>query len=386
MNTGNTNQNNQTTATQFEEGKFTFKLDYTKPINDKITIETGAQYLLNDVSNDFTVSNEINGTFIVDPNLTNIFEYDQKVLGVYTTGAYEDDFWGVKLGLRVENTDLSTLLVNTNKENSQNFSNLFPSAHTSYKLTDNISFQAGYSKRIFRPRLWDLNPFFNIRNNFSIRAGNPNLLPEYTDSYEVGSIFIWDKISLNANVFHRYTTDKIERVSTFEDNVNIFKPENIGTNKATGLEVNFKYTPFKKLTFNGDANYNTFKREGSFNDELFDFSADQWSAKLSTKYKVSKTLDAEITARHESSEQIIQGTRAPNTFADLGLRYKILKGRGIFSVSVRDVFASRVRQTTLDQSEYYIYSRRQRGRFITFGFSYGFGKGEAMQYSGNRRR
>ncbi|MDF1695225.1 MAG: TonB-dependent receptor [Saprospiraceae bacterium] len=379
-------QGDQQTETSFKEGKYTFKLDYTKPFMEKWTLETGAQYLTNHVSNEFAVRNEVEDEFVVDENLTNLFEYDQDVLGVYTTTAFEDETWGVKLGLRVEHTNLSTLLVNTNEENAQNFTNLFPSAHTSYKISDAISVQGGYSRRIYRPRLWDLNPFFNIRNNFSVRAGNPNLLPEYTDSYEVGSIFIFSDVSLNVNAYHRYTTDKIERVSTFENNVNIFRPENIGTNRATGLEVNFKYTPIKKLTLNGDANYNVFSREGSFNDQIFDFSADQWSSKFTTKYKVSKALDVEVTARHESREQTIQGTLAANTFADLGMRFKILKGRGIFNFSVRDVFASRIRQNTVDQPEFFLFSSRQRGRFITFGFSYGFGKGEAMEYSGRRRR
>ena len=384
--TGTSNQSDQITETDFNEGKFTFNLDYTKPFKKNWTIESGAQYLFNDVNNDFKVSNDINGEFIVDPNLTNIFEYNQKVLGVYTTGAYESDFWGLKLGLRVENTDLSTLLINTNETNTQKFTNLFPSAHTSYKLSDAVSFQAGYSKRIYRPKLWDLNPFFNIRNNFSVRAGNPNLLPEYTDSYEVGSIFIFDDISLNLNAYYRYTTDKIERVSTFEENVTIFKPVNIGTNKATGIEANFKYSAIKNFTFNGDLNFNVFKRDGIFNDQVFDFSANQWSAKLITKYKVNKALDLEITTRHESQEKLVQGNSSANTYADFGLRYKILNGKAIFSLSVRDVFASRVSQTTVEQPDFYLYSRRQRGRFITLGFSYGFGKGEAMQYSGGRRR
>ena len=383
---GDADQTDQTTATAFDEGKFTFKLDYTKPFNDLWTIELGSQYLLNDVSNDFTVSNESNGSFVVDPDLTNLFEYDQKVLGLYTTASYEGEYWGIMLGLRAENTDLSTLLVNTNEVNSQNFTNLFPSAHTSYKLTEAISFQAGYSKRIYRPRLWDLNPFFNIRNNFSIRAGNPDLQPEFSDSYEVGSIFIYEKITFNVNLYHRYTTNSIERVSTFIDNVNIFRPENIGVNKSTGIEGNFKLSPVNKLTINGDLNYNVFSKNGRFNDQVFDFSADRYSTDITFKYKWSKLLDVEVSGEHESREQTIQGTRAANTFMNLGLRYKILKGRGIFNISARDVFASRIRKTEVDQEDFYLFSRSLRGRFITFGFSYGFGKGEAMQYSGGRRR
>jgi len=383
---GDADQTDQTTATAFDEGKFTFKLDYTKPFNDLWTIELGSQYLLNDVSNDFTVSNESNGSFVVDPDLTNLFEYDQKVLGLYTTASYEGEYWGIMLGLRAENTDLSTLLVNTNEVNSQNFTNLFPSAHTSYKLTEAISFQAGYSRRIYRPRLWDLNPFFNIRNNFSIRAGNPDLQPEFSDSYEVGSIFIYEKITFNVNLYHRYTTNSIERVSTFIDNVNIFRPENIGVNKSTGIEGNFKLSPVNKLTINGDLNYNLFSKSGRFNDQVFDFSADRYSTDITFKYKWSKLLDVEVSGEHESREQTIQGTRAANTFMNLGLRYKILKGKGIFNISVRDVFASRIRKTEVDQDDFYLFSRSLRGRFITFGFSYGFGKGEAMQYSGGRRR
>ncbi len=377
--------NNQITETSFQEGKYTFNLDYTKPFDEFWTMETGFQYLTNAVSNEFSVSDEIDGTFVVDPNLTNLFEYDQNVLGIYGTGAYEGKIWGLKMGLRVEHTDLKTLLVNTNMPNDQKFTNLFPSLHTSYKFSERVSFQAGYSRRIYRPRLWDLNPFFNVRNNFSIRTGNPNLLPEFTDSYEVGSIFIFEDLSLNVNGYYRYTTDKIERVFFFENNVNTTQPENIGVNKAFGLEANFKYTASKKLTINGDANYNVFRRDGQFNDQNFDFSADKWSSKLSTKYKIKKNIDVEITGRTQSREKTIQGIIAGFSTLDAGLRIKILQGKGVFNVSARDLFASRIRQATIDNENFYIFSQGQRGRFLTLGFSYGFGKGEAMHFSGRRR-
>jgi outer membrane receptor protein involved in Fe transport len=376
----------QQTRTNFQEAIYTFKLDYTRPFTDEITLETGAQYVANDVSNDFEVEDWIDGEWISDPGLTNVFEYDQKVLGVYTTGAYEGDKWGIKVGLRVENTELNTLLATTNEANNQNFTNLFPSAHTSYKLSERFSLQAGYSRRIFRPRLWDLNPFFNIRNNFNIRAGNPDLLPEFTDSYELGSIYIIGKTSINASIYYRYTTEVIERISVFENDVNIFKPFNIGTNRSTGLEVNAKYSPKKWWTINGDFNYNYFQREGTFEDADIDFEADQWSGKVTSKFKLPADIDFEVTGRYISAVQTVQGETADNLFADLGLRKKILKGKGVINFSIRDIFASRVRLNETDQPTFYVLSRRQRGRFITLGFSYGFGKGEAMEFSGARRR
>lgn len=382
---GQAELNNQITETSFQEGKYTFNVDYTKPFDENWTLETGAQYLTNDVSNDYEVLDEINGVFVQDSNLTNTFEYDQKVLGIYGTGSYEGETWGIKLGLRAENTDLQTKLVTTDSINNQNFTNLFPSLHTSYKFSDAISFQAGYSRRIYRPRLWDLNPFFNIRNNFSIRAGNPNLLPEYTDSYEVGSIFIFENVSLNINAYYRYTTDKIERIFIFENNVNTMRPENIGVNKATGLELNFKYPISKIITLNGDANYNIFQRDGQFNDQVFDFSADQWNSKLTAKYKIRKGIDLEITGRHQSRIKTVQGLVSPYASLDAGLRIKILNGKGVFNVSARDIFASRIRESTIDQETFSVIGSGLRGRFLTLGFSYGFGKGEAMHFSGRRR-
>lgn len=380
-----TNRNSQQqTRTDFGEWRQTFKLDYTKPFAKKWTMETGLQYVLNDVSNDFGVTDLINNEWVENPNLTNIFEYHQNVLGVYGTGAYEGDKWGVKAGLRLENTDLTTLLTNTNERNNQNFTNFFPTFHSSYKVTENFSLQAGYSKRIYRPRLWNLNPFFNIRNNFSIRTGNPDLLPEYTDSYEITSIYIIGQFSMNFGIYHRYTTDVVERIATFENGVSTSKPFNIGTNKATGVEYNFKYSPSKKWSMNGDLNYNNFNRKGEYEGTSIDFTNDQWSAKWTNKFKLPGQLDFEITGQYRSKFQTVQSEISGYVFADIGLRKKIMDGRGIFNLSVRDLFATRIRENETNQANFYLYNWSRRGRFITLGFSYGFGKGEAMEFEGRK--
>jgi len=378
--------NDQLTATEYQQADYTFKLDYTNPLTEQITIETGAQYVMNDVGNDFTVQEIEDEIVTTIDSLTNNFKWNQKVLGLYGTGAYENEKWGVKLGLRVENTDLSTLLANTNESNNQNFTNLFPTFHTSYKFSESISVQGGYSRRIYRPRLWDLNPFFNIRNNFNIRVGNPNLLPEFTDSYEITSIFNMEKASINTSIYHRYTTDVVERVSTFANNVNTTMPMNIGTNQTTGFELNGEYSPTKWLKLNGDFNLNYFVREGEFQDQTFDFSGDQWSSRLTSKIALPANFDLELIGNYQSGFQTVQSEVSGFAFADLGLRKKMLDGRAVVNLSVRDAFASRIRESVIDQSNFYLYSFEQRGRFITLGFSYGFGKGEAMTYSGSRRR
>lgn len=379
----------QTTAqqvrTDFQDANYTFRLDYTKPFSEQFTVETGAQYLISDVGNDFSVHDLIDGDWLLNSAMTNNFEFVQKVLGTYATAAYEGPKWGFKGGLRWEHTDLSTFLATTEKSGNQDYSNLFPSAHTSYKVTEELSFQAGYSRRIFRPRMWDLNPFFNIRNNFNVRTGNPNLLPEFTDSYEVNGIYIVGKASLNFGVYHRFTTDVVERVTTFEDNISTTIPLNIGTNRTTGFEFNGKYTPSKSLTLTGDFNYNYFNRIGEFEGTNFDFNADQWSARLRSKTKLPADIDLELTLNYRSREQNFQSVFSANTFADLGIRKKLMKGKTILNLSVRDIFASRFRESETNQENFYVYSYGRRGRFVTLGISYGFGKGEAMEFSGQKR-
>lgn len=376
----------QKTSTNFGEAIYTFKLDYTKPFSKKVTMETGAQYVINDVNNDFEVNDIIDGVIINNPDQTNTFEWNQKVLGAYTTLAYEGDIWGIKLGLRVENTDLNTLLVNNNQDNDQNYTDLFPTLHTSYKMTENFSLQAGYSRRIFRPRLWDLNPFFNIRNDFNIRTGNPDLLPEYTDSYEIAGIYIIGELSLNFGIYHRYTTDVVNRISTFENNIRTTQPFNIGTDQSTGLEFNGKYSPKKWWTLNGDINFNYFNRQGALEGVSFDFDADQWTAKLTNKFNLPGDFDFEFTGQYQSAFQTVQGTNSETAFLDLGLRKTLMQGRTVLNLSIRDLFASRIQESFTFQDGFSGYSFRQRGRFVTFGISYGFGKGEAMEFSGQKRR
>lgn len=382
---GSTSNRNQRTETKFYQLNQTFQLDYVNPFRKNWTLEAGTMYELNDVGNNYSVYNEENGGYVIDSDFTNNFEYDQKVLGVYSTGAYEGEKWGAKLGLRVENTDLTTILTNTNERNLQNYTNLFPTIHTSYKVSKKVQFQAGYSKRIFRPRLWDLNPFFNIQNNYNIRTGNPELLPEFADSYEITSILYLNKLMLNTSLYYLYTTNVKENITSFEDEVSITKPVNVGTNHKVGVELNWKYAVNKWFTANGDVNYGYFNRLGEFEMQNFNFQGNQWSTKVMTKFKLKGGIDFEVSGNYESSYRTVQGLVSGFAFADAGIRKKLWKGKGVVNVSVRDIFASRIRETIVDQSTYYLYSFSQRGRFITLGFSYSFGKGEAMTYTGGGR-
>jgi outer membrane receptor protein involved in Fe transport len=375
----------QQTSTFFREAVHTFKLDYTHPFGEVWKVEGGFQYANNDVSNDFEVKDELDGQWMVNTGLTNVFEFVQGVMGVYVMVAYESDTWGVQLGLRTENTRVNTLLVNTDEKNKQNFTDLFPSMNTSYKFSKSFSLQAGYSRRIYRPRLWDLNPFFNIRNSFNYRKGNPNLRSEYSDSYEISAIYLKGITSLNMSLYQLYTTNTIESVTTFQNNISVSGPENLGTKRVNGIELNGKITPSKKIVINGDFNYNSFDRKASWQNQSFDFKGNNWSSEITSKFKFPKDLDLELSWNYQSGFKTIDGESAPSQFLNLGARKKLLKSKGVISVNIRDLFATRVRENQTIRKDFNIWSRSVYGRFWVIGFSYGFGKGEAMEFRGRRR-
>lgn len=375
----------QLSDNDFSQAEYTFQADYTKPISEKITLETGGQYFIQEVKNNYSISELESGEWMVIPELSNNFFFKQKVLGVYGTGAYENEKFGLKLGLRMENTDIHTLLEETNQENNRNFTNLFPTVHASYKLAKTFSVQGGYSRRISRPRFFDLNPFYNIRNTFSVSTGNPDLLPEYTDSYEITGILDHSLFSLSASIYHRYITQTVEDVTIIQDNINITKPMNIGTNNVTGLEVNGKMTPTGWWSLSADFNFNYFDRSGTYESEPFGFESNQWTTRLTNKFNLPADFTLEIVGDYRSSYQTFQRTNSGYAMADIGLRKKIIKGKVIVNLSVRDVFASRISESVTLNPDFYQYSYRQRGRFVTLGVSYGFGKGEAMEFSGGRR-
>ncbi|MDO7171443.1 TonB-dependent receptor domain-containing protein [Mariniflexile sp. AS56] len=374
----------QETRTDYKLEDFTFKLDYTHPFLEKYTLETGSQYDINNVSNDFEVRDFINEEWISNPDLTNVFNFDQKVFALYSTMAFEDDVWGLKLGLRLESTNLTTELKTTNALNKKSYANFFPSVHTSYNIHDNFSLQLGYSKRISRPGLRQLNPFNNIRNNYSISRGNPDLQPEYTDSFELTSIHKLEKASLNFSLYNRYTTDVVENIISFENSISTSQPENIGTSNTVGFEFNSKYTFARWFTVTSDFNINYFNRKGEFELEIFDFKGTRWTTSLTSKFKLPKEFDLEVAGNYNSKFASVQGEISDNFFADMGVRKKILKGKFILNLSVRDVFATRVDERIVSQPTYYTSNSSKRGRFIVFGVSYAFGKGEAMEFSGQR--
>ena len=140
----------------------------------------------------------------------------------------------------MEATYIQTWLRDTDEKNNKNYVNFFPSVFLSYELQEGNNIQISYSRRIRRPRSYYLNPFPSYNNPLSIRAGNPDLDPEYADSYEIGNIKYWDKSTLSSSIYYRHSEGVISRISTLsDDGVSTSRPQNLLSRDDWGTEVSW---------------------------------------------------------------------------------------------------------------------------------------------------
>ncbi len=170
----------------------TSSIDYAHPLGKDLMIEVGTKYskVLN--SSDLGLLNLTNQTIIEQEG----FEYDETIYAAYAEIRKKFKNLQAKLGVRVENTDLSGVSKVTNATVvDSSFTNIFPSVSLNYKASEDIGLSFYYGKRIARPDIQSLNPFVNFIDSLSIQRGNPGLRPVLVNEFEF-SIDYQEAISL----------------------------------------------------------------------------------------------------------------------------------------------------------------------------------------------
>ncbi len=353
------------------ERKYILQADYTKPFSKESKIEMGVRGSLRQIRNDFIVEQySVNDeVWLPLAGFTNDFIYDENIYAGYLIYGNKINRFSYQVGLRSEYTDVRTELVNSNEINPRDYLSLFPSAHVGYELSEGNSIQLSYSRRVRRPRFWDLNPFFTFSDPRNFFSGNPDLDPEFIDSYELGYMKIWEKGTLNSSIYYRQSKDVIQRQITVNpDGTTLRRPENLGSSEDFGLEVNGSFRPNKKVQVN--ANLNFFRSiidGGSFG------TADTYSssARASSRFSLPKEIDAQVTLNYRAPRETTQGKRFAITSIDLAFSKEILKKNGTLTLSVKDLLNSRRRRGITDIVGYYSEEEFQwRSRQIILSLNY----------------
>lgn len=299
----------------------TIQTDYENPVNDKTKIEAGARAAIRSFlnNNDQFVSNDGTGQYIQLQNLSSKYKFQDHVYAAYFTYSLKAKKWNYQVGLRAESSNYQGTLLGDNSTSRKDSSfsikypvSLFPSAFVTYRIDDKQDFQANYSRRINRPNFWQILPFVDNTDPLNLSIGNPNLRPEFTNSFEVNYSDAYTKgANLLISAYYKHTANLITNYFYYDanpdktinqaDSVNFFTYVNAQSSNTYGLELTNRITIAK--LWDMTANINFFNSEINGGSDLKgSVDQQQWSyfAKLNNNIRIVKGFSVQLSGDYTS--------------------------------------------------------------------------------------
>ncbi|MFW6019726.1 MAG: TonB-dependent receptor domain-containing protein, partial [Bacteroidales bacterium] len=334
-----------------------FNADYTLPIRKTAELEVGLQSKINEDDIDYSLDtyNPASGGLNTGDFTSRSFKFHQNIHSAYAIFSKEFSFMSAKAGLRSEYTDRELSNTDSSETYGINRIDLFPSLHLSKKFNDKNQLMASYSRRINRPRSWYLDPFLSYRDQYTLRKGNPDLEPEYTDSYELTYLRYFDKGFISLEAYFKETTNRIERVpQLYDDNIIIMSFQNVDKDQSLGSElmINMPVTDWFKLNTSGSYyNYKIFTTEQGKDVTK---ESNNWRVRGNTTFDITKSTKLQLTAFYSGPSVTSTGSRGSMFMTSLALRQDLLDDQMNIMFRVHDIFGTRGREMITDQPDYYV--------------------------------
>ncbi len=369
-------------------------LDYVNPLDSISKIEAGLESRVFETKVDYSSTGlSLDASGNLRPTTPTAFVYGMDIYSAYATFGQNYKKWSYQVGLRLEDV---TVKADTNKVRSfeDKYTQFYPSAFVTYSPNEKDQFQISTSRRVDRPGLTQVNPIREWSTPLISSFGNPNLVPQFTTSFEGNYTKRLEKGSITAGIFYRTIEDEINRavyVDRIDLNKLILTYDNFDNTSAYGIEVSSNYKPAKWWNVNGSFDlYSQTQRgvterlEGSnsgatTNDIVIDEVEVQNTAynfRINNSFTATKQLTFQVFGFYRGQNQNIQFTVEPMYFVNLGARYSFADGKGTFSLNFNDVFNTM--RFAFDGEKPFL----QTGTFnwesqnVYIGISYRFGSGK----------
>jgi outer membrane receptor protein involved in Fe transport len=401
---------------------FTAQTDYTLPLGEKSKFEAGARMAIRNISSVSDIDTlGGDGTFHVEGLLSSRYTYRDRVFAGYSVYSNAVNNFNYQLGLRVESSDYKGEQNYTNFDNAGNqipaignFSNqfplsFFPSVFLTQKLGGDQDLSLNYTRRIDRPSFNQLFPFTDYSDSLNLSRGNPNLKPQFTNSFEVGYQKTYaGNNTILASIYYKNTTDLITREASLGTNPVNHRPViinnyiNAKSSFVGGVELIGRNTITKWWDLTTNLNIFTSKINTIDTGQLAVASIGQtysWFAKINNSFKLTKALTLQLTGDYTSRTVLPPGGSAstggnqgrgfggtvsgnangfnrPTGGVDAALRYEFLKNRvASLTLSVNDILRTRVNDVYTSTATYTQEADRRRDpQFFRLQFNYRFGK------------
>ncbi|GAB1856314.1 outer membrane beta-barrel family protein [Flavobacteriaceae bacterium MHTCC 0001] len=347
----------------------TINVDYVNPVNEKTKLEIGLEARLFNSDIDYQSTGQtFNSEGNIIPTPSTDFEYNRDIFSAYITyGKTINDKWNYQVGARFEQVleDANALqFFNDNTTQAIPFENdyfqIYPSIFISYKATEKNTYQISASRRVDRPGLQQVNPIRQWSTPRVSSFGNPELLPQFTNSIEANYTRKLKKGSITGGVFFRLIEDNINRfVRIDRSNIpaanTILTFDNFDNTTAYGIELSSNYRPTKWWSLNGS--FDLYSQEQKGITEIIDTNDIQnateaditaqvtkvdnivWNLRLFNNFMASKKLSFSLFTMYRGEEKGLQFTRKPMFMVNTGMRYSFLdEQRATFSFNYSDIF------------------------------------------------
>ncbi|AMR31715.1 hypothetical protein A0256_09910 [Mucilaginibacter sp. PAMC 26640] len=353
----------------------TTQLDYIHPLK-VITVEAGGKLIDRNNFSDFHTDpyNAASGQYIRNPAQDNNFDYKQDVYSLYNSYTVKLNKWTAKGGIRYERTNINANFSSSGTNLDQNFTNVVPSVSIQRSLK-NSSITFGFTQRIQRPGISQLNPFIDSTNNRYINTGNPALRPAVNNNFEL-SYGNFAKGSVNISTSYSFANNTIQQLASVNGTVTTTTYANVGKNKQLGLDLSMNYPITKKFNVNINAELLRVWLEGFYSSQLFKNSGYQGHVFTNSSYKFDDGYRIGLNVGFDSRYVLLQGT--DNYYLGYGANAsKELFGKkasvfvytnGPFSRFIKLDFYTRTADFNNISYNYQIF------RTFGIGFNYKFGK------------
>jgi outer membrane receptor protein involved in Fe transport len=174
---------------------FSVKLNYVQPLGMSGKIETGYQLYSQQMSYLFNINNQ---------ETSNMFKYNEVRNSVYAGITWNLKKIGMQALLRVENSH-----IRADSVNEPNYTCLLPSANLQYKFSASHNLKFTYNRRINRPGIYNMDPYYKIGQNYDISVGNPDLKPDYRDRLQLTYTWNFGSNYFSPYVYKEFYKDKI---------------------------------------------------------------------------------------------------------------------------------------------------------------------------------
>ncbi len=364
-----------------------FNLDYTHPVrffgetNGRLEGGTQATINLSSEGQDVYVYDTLLGDYVFKPEYSSAVDFIHNIYSIYTTYRGEIKQFGYQTGLRGEYTYRYIQL----KETTQNVNikrfDFYPTIHLSYKLPPFDQIMLSYTRRVNRPRNFDLEPFEIRRDPYSIFRGNPELLPEFVNAFELGYQRQMGFLSFSLDGYYRLTNDKIEHtIHIYKGDTLLSTVENIGKEYAYGFEPAIDLKVAKWLNINLAGNFYEHRLEGIIDSIPFSQKGRTWSLRSMNTLTISKGTRVQFGGIFNGPDIMAQGEREPFFIVNGGLRQEIIPGSLNLIVQVRDILSTgRFKHTSSGANFYVQQEHKRKSPVLILGLSYNFNNYRAEQ-------